>query len=84
MDQYLHHDLHALLPGRGVANRRHALGLVLGAGYAAAAAPVLAQQAIATPVDGLVAGEVSFAVNGAQVYAYRAAPQGREIGRAHV
>ena len=77
MDQYLHHDLHALLPGRGVASRRHALGLVLGAGYAAAAAPVLAQQAIATPVDGLVAGEVSFAVNGAQVYAYRAAPQGR-------
>jgi len=77
MDQDLHHDLHALLPGRGVANRRHALGLVLGAGYAAAAAPVLAQQAIATPVDGLVAGEVSFAVNGAQVYAYRAAPQGR-------
>ena len=77
MHHDLHHDLHALLPGRGAASRRHALGLMLGAGYAAAAAPVLAQQAIATPADGLVAGEVSFAVNGAQVYAYRAAPQGR-------
>ncbi len=73
----LQRDLHALLPGRGVASRRRALGLVLGAGYAAAAAPVMAQQAIATPAAGLTAGEVSFAVNGAQVHAYRAAPQGK-------
>ncbi|MBS0302629.1 MAG: dienelactone hydrolase family protein [Proteobacteria bacterium] len=73
----LHRDLHALLPGRGVASRRQALGLMLGAGYAAAAAPVMAQQAIATPADGLSAGEVSFAVNGTPVHAYRAAPQGR-------
>jgi len=76
MHHDLHQDLHALLPG-GAASRRRALGLMLGAGYAAAAAPVLAQQAIATPADGLVAGEVSFAVNGAQVHAYRAAPQGK-------
>lgn len=76
MDHDLHQDLHALLPGQGVASRRRALGLMLGAGYAAAAAPVMAQQAIATPADGLTAGEVGFAVNGTQVRAYRAAPQG--------
>ena len=72
----LRQDFDALVPSQG-ASRRAALQLMLGAGYAAAAAPVMAQTAIATPADGLVAGEVSFAVNGAQVYAYRAAPQGR-------
>ena len=63
--------------GTGGASRRGALKLMLGAGYAAAAAPVVGQTAITTPTDGLVTGEVSFAVDGAQVYAYRAAPQGR-------
>ncbi|HQQ71023.1 MAG TPA: dienelactone hydrolase family protein, partial [Alicycliphilus sp.] len=61
----------------GGASRRAALGLMLGAGYAAAAAPVVAQQAIHTGTDGLVAGEVSYSVHGFDVPAYRAAPQGR-------
>lgn len=69
-------DFDALVPAQG-ASRRSALQLMLGAGYAAAAAPVMAQQAIATPADGLTAGEVSFTVDGTQVHAYRAAPQGR-------
>lgn len=76
----LQRDFDALVPGRSIgagSSRRSALGMMLGAGYAAAAAPVMAQTAIATPADGLVAGEVSFAVNGFDVRAYRAAPQGR-------
>lgn len=77
MNHDLHQDLHALLPGRGAASRRRTLGLMLGAGYAAAAAPVLAQQALRTGSDGLLAGEVSYTVHGFQVRAYRAAPQGR-------
>lgn len=72
----LRQDFDALVPVQG-ASRRSALQLMLGAGYAAAAAPVMAQQAIATPADGLSAGAVSFTVDGAQVHAYRAAPQGR-------
>ena len=75
-DQWLA-DLHALLPGRG--------------GWPAAATPwawfwaravcrgrraSAGAAGGATPADGLVAGEVSFAVNGAQVYAYRARAPG--------
>ena len=64
----LHTDAHALLPGRTTdagATRRTALQAALGLGYAAAAAPIMAQTAIATPADGLTVGEVSFTVNGA-------------------
>ena len=70
-------DARALLPGRTTeagATRRTALQTALGLGYAAAAAPIMAQTAIATPSDGLTAGEVSFTVNGFKVPAYRAAP----------
>jgi carboxymethylenebutenolidase len=80
----LNHDLHsdarALLPGSTTEagpSRRTALQAALGLGYAAAAAPVMAQTAIATPADGLVAGEVSFMANGFKVPAYRAAPTGK-------
>ena len=73
----LHQDFQSLLPGRGHASRRHALGLMLGAGYAAAAAPVLAQNAIQTSTQGLEAGEVSYRVKDFQVHAYRAAPKGK-------
>ena len=76
----LHTDAHALLPGRTTdagATRRTALQAALGLGYAAAAAPIMAQTAIATPADGLTAGEVSFTVNGFKVPAYRAAPAGK-------
>ena len=73
-------DVNALLPGRATeagATRRTALQVAMGLGYAAAAAPLMAQTAIATPADGLDAGEVSFTVGGFQVPAYRAAPVGK-------
>ena len=73
-------DVNALLPGRSTeagATRRTALKAAIGLGYAAAAAPLMAQTAIATPADGLDAGEVSFTVGGFQVPAYRAAPVGK-------
>ena len=80
MHSDLQNDFDALVPGRSTAagaSRRTALGVMLGAGYAAAAAPVMAQTAVSTPADGLTAGEVHFAVNGFDVRAYRAAPQGK-------
>ena len=73
-------DTEALLPGRTTeagATRRLALQTALGLGYAAAATPLMAQTAIATPADGLTAGEVSFTVGGFKVPAYRAAPAGK-------
>lgn len=75
----LKQDLDALVPGHAAdgASRRTALHLMLGAGYAAAAAPVMAQTAIQTPAQGLVAGMVQIDVGGFQVPAYRAAPAGR-------
>ena len=80
MHSDLQNDFDALVPGRSTAagaSRRTALGVMLGAGYAAAAAPVMAQTAVSTPADGLTAGEVHFAVNGFDVRAHRAAPQGK-------
>ncbi|SFU61809.1 carboxymethylenebutenolidase [Paenacidovorax caeni] len=75
----LKQDLDALVPGHTAdgASRRTALHLMLGAGYAAAAAPVMAQTAIQTPAQGLVAGMVQIEVGGFQMPAYRAAPAGR-------
>ncbi|MDY0106954.1 MAG: dienelactone hydrolase family protein [Giesbergeria sp.] len=73
-------DVSALLPGRSTeagATRRTALQAALGAGYAVAAAPLMAQTAIATPADGLDAGTVHYTVGGFSVPAYRAAPAGK-------
>ncbi len=73
-------DTEALVPGRTTeagATRRLALQTALGLGYAAAATPLMAQTAIATPADGLTVGEVSFTVGGFKVPAYRAAPAGK-------
>jgi carboxymethylenebutenolidase len=73
-------DVNALLPGRSTeagATRRTALQAAVGLGYAAAAAPLMAQTAIATSAEGLDAGDVSFTVGGFKVPAYRAAPAGR-------
>ncbi|MDP2419021.1 MAG: dienelactone hydrolase family protein [Hydrogenophaga sp.] len=73
-------DLSALLPGQSTeqgATRRTALKAALGVGYAAAALPVMAQTAIKTPTDGLLAGEVMIDVNGYAMPAYRAAPAGK-------
>src|SRR3954468_19741526 len=57
--------------------RRIALKAALGVGYAAAAAPLVAQTAIRTPSEGLVTGEITYEVNGFKVPAYGAAPAGR-------
>jgi carboxymethylenebutenolidase len=81
----LTHDVHSLLAAAPQASqasqpsqpsRRTALK-ALGAGYAAAAGPVMAQTAIKTPADGLTVGEITYEVDGFKVPAYRAAPAGR-------
>lgn len=73
-------DLSALLPGQSTeagATRRTALKAAIGVGYAASVLPTLAQTAIKTPADGLVAGDVTIDVNGFGMPAYRAAPAGK-------
>ena len=60
-----------------VGDRRTLLKAALGAGYAAAALPIVAQTAIRTPADGLTAGEVTIDVAGFRMPAYRVAPAGR-------
>jgi carboxymethylenebutenolidase len=77
----LEKDLRSLLPGvqggmEGV-TRRSAMKAALGLGYAAAAAPLVAQTAIRTTADGLDAGPISYAVGDFRVPAYRAAPAGK-------
>ena len=79
--QDLRADVHSLLPGRSTesgVNRRMALQSAIGLGYAAAAAPLMAQTAISTPAEGLEVGEISYTVNGFKVPAYRAAPAGKK------
>lgn len=57
--------------------RRLALQTALGLGYAAAAAPLMAQTAVHTSSEGLTTGEVIIDVNGFQMPAYRSAPLGK-------
>lgn len=78
-------DTHALLNASSTdthhtstgVTRRLALQTAVGVGYAAAAAPLVAQTAIKTSSDGLVAGEVIIDVAGFKMNAYRAAPAGK-------
>ena len=70
-------DAAALLDAGAVPSRRRAMQLALGAGYAAAALPVVAQTAVKTSADGLTAGEVTIDVAGVQMPAYRAQPAGK-------
>lgn len=73
-------QLDSLLPTQlasGRASRRSALKLALGASYAAAALPALAQTAIHTPADGLDVGESSVDVAGFSVPLYYARPSGK-------
>jgi carboxymethylenebutenolidase len=73
-------DAQALLGGRitdSGTTRRVALKAALGVGYAAAAAPLMAQTAIKTPSSGLISGEVTIDVNGFKMPAYRSAPAGK-------
>ncbi len=57
--------------------RRTALKTALGVGYAAAAAPIMAQTAIKTSSDGLLTGEVMLNVGGHKMPVFRAAPAGK-------
>jgi carboxymethylenebutenolidase len=61
----------------GGATRRTALKAALGVGYAASVSPIMAQTAIKTSAEGLVAGEITIDVKGFKMPAYRAAPAGK-------
>ncbi len=69
-------DLDSLIPGHPV-SRRGFIKTSLGAGFAAAAAPVCAQTMITTDTAGLTAGEVQIPVPDGRMPAYRAMPAGR-------
>ena len=73
-------EFDALLPGASTEagpTRRTTLKVALGAGYAAAVMPIMAQTVIKTALEGLRTGTASFEVNGFNVPAYFAAPEGK-------
>jgi len=73
-------DFSALLPGQTTEagpSRRTALKVALGVGYAAAAAPLMAQTAIKTSSEGLSTGEAIYDVEGFSVPFFYAAPAGK-------
>ncbi len=81
MNPTLIEDTQALLdvhPDAPAPSRRRALQTALGVGYAMAAAPIMAQTAIKTPTDGLLAGEITLTIGGTQVPVYRAQPAGQK------
>ena len=80
LNQDLKNQFDSLLPGRSTeagANRRTALKVALGVGYAAAAAPLMAQTAISTSSEGLTTGQEIYDVAGSTVPFYYAAPYGK-------
>ena len=73
-------EFDSLRPGDSTvhgATRRTALKAAIGVGYAAATLPIAAQTVVKTSTDGLVAGPVTYTVNGFEVPAYAAAPAGK-------
>ena len=72
----LHEDFDTLLPV-GQPSRRQFVRAGVGVGFAAAALPLLAQEAIKTDDAGLLTGEVMIAVGDHKMPAYRAAPAER-------
>ncbi|MEY2678435.1 MAG: Carboxymethylenebutenolidase [Pseudomonadota bacterium] len=72
-------DTQALLNSKDESSptRRLALQTALGLGYAASAAPLMAQTAVKTSSEGLIEGEVVIDVNGFKMPAYRSAPKGK-------
>jgi len=79
MLENLKSEFDSLRPGRSTeagATRRTALKAALGVGYAATAMPIMAQTAIKTSADGLIAGEQIYDVDGYTVPFYYAAPAG--------
>jgi len=74
-------DFDALLPGQSTAsgtNRRTAMKVALGVGYAATAMPIMAQTAIKTSSEGLSTGEAIYDVDGFSVPFFYAAPAGKK------
>jgi carboxymethylenebutenolidase len=69
-------DFDLLVPSLGL-SRRGFGRTALGAGFAAAVLPVVAQTAIKTDTSGLVAGEVDIPLGSFKMPAYRAAPAGK-------
>jgi len=73
-------EFNALLPGQTTeqgATRRTALKVAIGVGYAAAVEPIMAQTAIKTSSEGLKTGSTTYEVDGFNVPAYFAAPEGQ-------
>jgi carboxymethylenebutenolidase len=72
-------ELDSLAPGRegGEFSRREFVRAALGVGFAAAAGPVVAQTAIQTSAEGLLAGEVQIESDGQQIPVYRAQPKSK-------
>ena len=68
-------EFESLVPTQSF-NRRNFLVTSLGAGFALAVQPVMAQTAIRTDDVGLLAGEVKVAVKDGEMVAYRATPKG--------
>jgi len=68
-------EFESLVPAQSF-NRRNFLVTSLGAGFALAVQPVMAQTAIRTDDTGLLAGEVKVPVKDGEMVAYRAMPKG--------
>ena len=68
-------EFDSLTPTRDF-TRRNFVQTAIGSGFAAAVLPVVAQNVITTPSDGLVVGEITIDVAGFKMPAYRAAPAG--------
>jgi carboxymethylenebutenolidase len=66
----------SLIPPPLPHTRRGFLVTALGAGFALATQPIMAQTAIVTPADGLTAGEFKVPVADGEMVAYRAQPAG--------
>lgn len=74
-------EFNALMPGQSTlqgANRRTALKVALGVGYAATAMPIMAQTAIKTSAEGLTTGEAVYDVGGFSVPFFYAMPAGKK------
>ncbi|TDF67121.1 dienelactone hydrolase family protein [Cupriavidus sp. L7L] len=70
-------EVESLVPGQTF-DRRGFVKIALGSAFAAAALPVMAQQAIKTDFAGLTAGEVAIPSGGFSMPAYRAQPEGKK------
>ena len=68
-------EIDSLVPAAAY-TRRTFIVTGLGAGFALAVQPVMAQTAISTPADGLAAGEIRVPAEGGEMVAYRAQPAG--------